>query len=90
MGIKRAYDALTNPKPSERQFLIWFMASRLAAKRGVKSPIIKIEAIYHMFAILLRWGFINGENMPNLSRDAVGNLCEDVKDAWHIIATENL
>jgi len=90
MGIKRAYEALTAPKQTDRQFLIDFMARRLAKRGGVKRPLPRIETVYHMIAILLRWGFITTQEMPNLSLDAMGNLAEDTLDAWRIINMENV
>lgn len=90
MGILRAFEALTEPKPNDRQFLIAFMAQRLS-KRGKGKPApVRIEDCYWMIAVLLRWGFITKKELPSMSRQTLGNLAEDTKDAWTIINQEGV
>jgi len=85
MGIQRALDALTTPKPNDRQALIVFLAQRLSVRGKVKRSPVRIEDVYWLIAVMVRWNGITKSELPSLSRQAVGNLAEDIKDCWQII-----
>lgn len=83
MGQKRALEILTNPSPNARAELVLFIANR-AEIRCPKRVSPKIEDIWYIVAICLRWGGITKQEMPNLSRTALGNLVADTYDVWVI------
>lgn len=89
MGINRAYEALTNPNPSNRQFLVRFIAER--AIRRISPPnTVQKDDIWYLICILQRWGFITGEDMPALSRKTLGGLVQDAYDAAKILQVESV
>lgn len=83
MGQKRALDILTDPTPNARGMLVLWLAEK-AEKRCPARVTPKIEDVWYVVAICLRWGAITKTEMPNLSRTALGNLVADTYDVWVI------
>lgn len=84
MSIEYALDVLTNPEPSARQTLVKFLAERCKLRsKGNFSP--RMDDVWYVIAICLRWGAITQSEMPNLGRLALGRLAQDVLDTWSIL-----
>lgn len=84
MSIQYAMDVLTNPKPSERQTLVKFIAERCMI-RSAKNFSPRIDDVWYIIAVCLRWGAITGRDMPNMGRLALGRLAQDVFDTWALM-----
>jgi len=84
MAQKSAWEALTNPQPSEHQLFIVFVA-QLCVRRYSENTVPNDLDISHLLTVLARWGYADSKNMRALSRTAYGRVVADIRETWEII-----
>lgn len=84
MSIETALEILTAPKLTERQHLVKLLAERCKNRsKGNFSP--RHDDVWYVIAIALRWQLITKQDMPSLSRLALGRLQQDIYDLWTLL-----
>jgi len=90
MGAKKAWEALTNPKPTNRDELVLWLADRVIKRFRYRSPMaVKEQDVWWLLVVLARWGWLTRREMPSISRHAMGDLVRDIVDVARINAEEN-
>lgn len=89
MSIQYAMEVLTAPSLTQRQALVKFLAQR-AKRRAGNCITPRIEDVWYVIAICMKWGAITHADMPNFSRLALGKLAQDVFDCWGLLVQEGI
>lgn len=91
MGTNNAWQALTNPDPTEREKLLLFLVDCAQKRFDYRSAgEIKADDVWYLLCILYRWDFLTSDNTSSMGRKALGGIVKDVIDMAAIIQRESV
>lgn len=84
MGINNALDALTSPNPSDRSWLVKFVAEICLTRVGRGAPPNEGD-VWTVLMVLEHNHSISNTEVKKYSRSTLGGIVADILDAWQLL-----